>query len=67
MNDCDGALETHSGIDVARSERDILGLAGVTAPGYRLRIELDEHQVPNLDATGVRFIHERATRITVSR
>src|SRR5262249_27358243 len=67
LNDCDGALETHSSVDVTGCEWDILGLAGVTAPSYRLRIKLDEHQVPNLDATRVTFIHERATRVAVWR
>ena len=42
-------------------------MAGVTVPGYRLRIELDENQVPNLDATRIILVHERATRVAVWR
>src|SRR6266566_7676800 len=67
LNDCDGALETHSGIDMARCQWHILGLAGVTAPGYRLCVELDEHQIPNLDAARVVFVHKCAARIAIWR
>src|SRR5205814_3946029 len=67
LNDCDGALETHSGIDMARCQWHILGLAGVTAPGYRLCVELDEHQIPNLDAARVVFVHKCAARIAIGR
>ena len=57
LNDCSRTFETHSGINVTRCEWEILTLAGFTAPGYRLRIELDEHQVPNFNATRVAFVH----------
>ncbi len=67
LNDCYGALETHSGIDVARCQRDIFGMAGVTAAGYRLRVELDENQIPNFDAARIIFVHERATGVAVRR
>src|SRR5262249_18351844 len=30
-------------------------------------IELDEHQVPNLDATWVTFVHQFATRVAIRR
>src|SRR5262245_24967744 len=67
LDSCYRALEAHSGIDVARCQWDILGLAGVTAPGYRLRIELDEHQVPNFNAARIVLVYERATRVAVWR
>ena len=59
LNDCDGALETHSGIDVSLRQRRECAV--------RVRIELDEHQVPNLDATRIIFVHKRATRVAVWR
>ena len=59
LNDCDGALETHSGIDVSLRQRRECTV--------RVRIELDEHQVPNLDATRIIFVHERATGVAVRR
>ena len=42
-------------------------MAGVTAPGYRLRIELDENQIPNLDAARIILVHKDATRMAVWR
>ena len=56
LDHCDGALETHSGVDVSRCS-GTYGMAE-SAPGYRLRIELDEDQVPNLDASRIIFVHE---------
>src|SRR4029077_9127980 len=38
-----------------------------TAPGYRLRIELDEHEIPNLDAAWIVLVHERAASVAVWR
>ena len=67
MNDRGDALETHSGIDVALREWNILDTAGVSDPGYRLGVELDENQIPNLDAARVLFVHERATRVAIRR
>ena len=67
MDDRGDALETHSGIDVARREWNILDAAGVSDPGYRLRVELDENQIPNLNAAWILFVHQRATRVAVRR
>jgi hypothetical protein len=65
LNDRSDALETHSGIDVTVREWDIFGATGVSDPGYRLRIELDENQIPNLDATRIVFVHERAAGVAI--
>ena len=67
LNDRRRTLKTHSGINVTRRERDVIGPAGLTAPGYRLRVELDEDQVPNLHATRVFLVHERAARVAIGR
>src|SRR5262249_8920495 len=67
LDNCYRALEAHSSIDVARRQWDIFSLAGVTAPGYRLRIELDEHEIPNFNAARVVLVHERTTRVAVWR
>jgi hypothetical protein len=67
LDDRGDALETHSGIDVARREWNILDAAGVADPGYRLRVELDENQIPNLDAAWVFGIHELAARVAIRR
>src|SRR5262245_36604825 len=57
LYDCNGALEAHSGIDVAlRQSRE---------RSIRVCIELDEHQVPNFDATRIVLVHKRASRIAV--
>ena len=49
------------------SERNIFDAAGISEAGYRLRVELDEDQIPNLDATRIVFVHERAARVAVRR
>ena len=67
LNNRYSALEAHSRIDVAGRERNIFYAAGVTASGYRFGIELDENQIPNLDAARIFFVHERATRVAVRR
>ena len=67
LNNRAHALETHSGIDVARREWNILDAGEVSDPGYRLRVELDENQIPNLDAARILFVHERAARVAVRR
>ena len=59
LNDRGHALETHSGIDVALRQR--------RESAVRVRIELDEHQIPNLDAARVFFVHQRATGVAVGR
>ncbi len=61
------ALETHAGVDVALREWNILDAAGVSDPGYGLRVELDENQIPNLDGARVLFVHQRAARVAVGR
>jgi hypothetical protein len=67
LNDRGHALETHAGIDVTLREWDILDAAGVSDPGYRLRVELDKNQIPDLDAARVLFVHECAACVAVWR
>ncbi len=59
LNDCCDAFETHSGIDVTLRQRHKRAI--------RIRVELDENEIPNLDATRISFIHQRATRVAVRR
>ena len=33
----------------------------------RVRVELDEDKIPNLDAARIAFVHERAARVAVRR
>ena len=42
LNDCGDAFKTHAGIDVLRRQR--------RKGAVRIRVELDEDQVPDLDA-----------------
>ena len=57
LDDRGDALETHSGIDVTlRQWRE---------RAVRVRVELDENQIPNLDAARIVFVHERAARVAV--
>ncbi len=67
LNDCGGALETEPGVDMTLGEWNIFDTSGVSDPGYRLRVELDENQIPNLDATRVVFVHECAARVAIRR
>src|SRR5207249_2849926 len=59
LNDCGGALQTQSGIDVTLRKRPKASV-GVS-------VELDENQIPNLDAAWVVFVHERAAGVAVWR
>src|SRR4030095_9890676 len=59
LNDCGRALESHSSIDVTlrqRRERSV-----------RVRIELDEHQIPNLNAARIVLVPERTAGVAVRR
>src|SRR4029077_3513980 len=59
LNDRYGALEAHSSIDVTlrqRGERSVW-----------VRVELDENEVPNLDATRVFLVHELAACVAIGR
>src|SRR5947207_10738503 len=57
LNNRGDTLETHSSVDVTCSERDIVDATVVAAPGYRLRVELDENEVQAFDATRMIFIY----------
>ena len=46
------ALETHPGIDVTLRQR--------RKRSVRIRVELDENQIPNLDAPRIVFVHQRS-------
>ena len=50
LNDAGDALETHAGVHVLGGQRRE-GAVGVG-------VELDEDEVPDLDAAGVAFVHE---------
>ena len=55
LDDRGDALEAHAGIDMARGER--------AERAVGIRVELDEDEVPNLDAVGGAFVDERAERV----
>jgi hypothetical protein len=52
LHDAGHALESHAGVHVPGGQR------GKRAVG--IGVELDEDEVPNLDATGVAFVDKRA-------
>ena len=52
LDNCGGALETHSGVDVSLRQR--------REGPVRIRVELDEDEIPNLDAARIARVHERA-------
>ena len=59
LNDRGRTLEPETGIDVSfRQRRE-------TAVG--IGVELNEHQIPNLDAARVVLIHERAASVAIRR
>ena len=66
LDDRCNALEAHAGVDVSRRERDKRCDRG-HRPGYRVRVELDENEVPDLDAPRIALVHQRATRVAVRR
>src|SRR5207248_6829885 len=51
------ALESHPGIDMTLWQRRKRAVG--------IRVELDENQIPNLDAARVFFIDQRAARISI--
>src|SRR5439155_7549994 len=53
------SLKAHSCIVVTLGER--------SERGIRVRIELDENEIPNLDAARVLFVYECAARVTIGR
>ena len=57
LNDRGRALETQAGIDVTLRKR--------RKRSVRVGVELDENQIPNLDAARIVFVHERATGVAV--
>src|SRR5213082_1169002 len=67
LNDRGCPLETQPSIDVTLGEWDIFDTTGVSDPGYRLRVELDENEIPNLDTARVVFVHEPAAGVAVRR
>src|SRR5262245_55644149 len=52
LNDRGNTFEPHSGIDVTLGKK--------CKRSVRVRIELNENQIPNLDAARIVLIHERA-------
>src|SRR4029077_8058636 len=59
LNDRGNALETHSCIDMSLRQR--------RERAIRIRVELDENEIPNFDTARISFIYQRAARITVRR
>ena len=59
LNDGGDALEAHAGIDMLGGQR--------RETCRRVRVELDEDQVPDLDALGTAFVHERAFGVALRR
>src|SRR6266446_580528 len=59
LNDGRHAFKAHPGIDVPLRE-------GSKGP-VRIRVELNEDQIPNLDAARVVFVHQRTASVAVRR
>jgi hypothetical protein len=59
LHDAGDALEAHAGVHVLGRER--------AESAIRVRVELDEDEVPNLDALGGAFVDERAPRVAGGR
>ena len=59
LNDGGDALEAHAGVHVPGGQRR-KGAVGI-------RIELDENEVPDFDATGIAFVHQAALGIASGR
>ena len=57
MNDRGRALETHAGIDMTLRQRREFSVG--------VGVELDENQIPNLDAARIVFVHERTARVAI--
>ena len=57
LDDSAGALETHPRVDVAGGER--------TEGAVFVRVELDEDEVPDLDAAGVAHVDEAAFGVSI--
>src|SRR5206468_5312622 len=68
------ALEAHAGIDVFRRQWQISSTPHFLAlhllrffSAIRLRVELDENEIPNLDAFGAALVNERAFGVAGGR
>ena len=53
------ALEAHAGIDVTLRQR--------REGAVRIGVELDENQIPNLDAARIVLVHQRAVGVAIRR
>src|SRR5206468_1129607 len=59
LNDCGHALKSHSRVDVP--------LWQSRESSIRVRIELNENQVPNLEAPRIILVHESSARVAIRR
>ena len=59
LEDAGHALETHAGVHVLGGQRRKRAVG--------IRVELDENEVPDLDALGTAFVHQRALGVALLR
>jgi len=57
LNDCCHTLETHPRIDVTLGQRRERAIG--------IRVELNENEIPDLDAARIVLVHECAARVAV--